>query len=395
MSLESATQFWSERFSGEPQVFASAPGRVNLIGEHTDYNEGFVFPAAISRRTCGLFRLAEREVRLISQRLGPSSPFHPESPPRSKGWGRYASAVCSALRDAVGSTPPPMEGVVLSDLPGGSGLSSSAALELCLVSAWNELAGFQLTQAELAEIAWVAETRYVGVQCGRMDQMTSALGQKGHALFMDMRSLEWEAVPLPEELYIGILDTCKPRSLAASSYNVRVQECSRAVEFFADRGADVRSLRDVTTEMLEQAKGSLDSVAYRRAKHVLSENERAVAFRSALKRRALREVGRLCRESHESLKSDYEVSCPELDAMARAAWNAPGCVGARMTGAGFGGCCVALVIKEHWPEFERSVRASYGMYGFREPSLYPVSPDDGAFAMRIQSPGTVQMPPQS
>lgn len=383
MNLESARQFWSEKFPGEPQVFSSAPGRVNLIGEHTDYNEGFVFPAAISRRTFGLFRLGEDEVRLISQRLGPNAPFHPESPPRSKGWGRYACAVCSALKDAVGSTPAPIEGVVLSDLPGGGGLSSSAALELCLASAWNELAGYQLPKEDLAEIAWVAETRYVGVQCGRMDQMASALGRRGHAVFMDMRSLDWEAVAIPDGLCIGILDTCKPRSLAASAYNLRVQECARAVEFFAERGADVRSLRDVTSEMLEQAKGDLDSVAYRRAKHVLSENERTVAFRSALESGSLREVGRLCRESHESLKSDYEVSCAELDAMARSAWNAPGCVGARMTGAGFGGCCVALVEEDRWPEFERAVKASYGMYGFREPSIYPVAADDGAFARRI------------
>lgn len=372
---------WREHFSGEPEVFASAPGRVNLIGEHTDYNEGFVFPSAIDRRISALLRKTAGPMNVVSREAGPMAGFSPGEVVTSRNWGRYVAACALRWRDVAGKPPPALEGVVVSTLPAGSGLSSSAALDLCFLSAWNFFQGGRFTAFELAILAAEADNVYVGVRSGVMDQMASALGDRDSALFIDTRSREYSLHKLPNGVAIAVLDTRKPRALAASAYNQRVEECQRAVAGIAKIDASVRSLRDATLDHLSVAE--LDEVCYKRARHVITENARALAFRQALEDGDLRALGTLARESHESLRHDYEVSCPELDAMARAAWNAPGCIAARMTGAGFGGACVALVHSDLLQSFFESVSASYGMYDFREPSLYPVRADRGGTAVSL------------
>lgn len=373
MPADTLRDLWSTNFHGSPTCRSSAPGRVNLIGEHTDYNQGFVLPAAISLRIHGLFRLASASTKLVSTKTGATSLASLDAELPARGWIRYVLGCARALRDEVGALPPPIEGAIETAIPSGSGLSSSAAFNVLLISAWNYLNDLRLPPDRIAEVAWLAETRYVGVSCGRMDPIAVSLGVQGHALFLDTRSLLSEAILIPGQYAIAVLDTTKPRSLVSSAYNQRVSECRRAAS-----ALQVDALRDATIEMLERAKQvGLDDVAYRRARHVITENERTLAACDALKRADSRTIGRLFRESHESLSSDYEVSCPELNAMARAASMAPGCVGARMTGAGFGGCCVALVHKELFKEFENSVRVSYGMYGFREPHIHEVAAVDG------------------
>ncbi len=372
---------WQEHFPGSPEVSSEAPGRVNLIGEHTDYNEGYVFPAAIDRGTRGLFRRSDGPTRVLSRQAGWSTAFDPGKYVKSKNWARFVSACALRLRDVTGEQAPSIEGVIDSDIPSGSGLSSSAALELCLLSAMNVFGGYGLSNFELAIIAAEADNVYVGVQSGVMDQMASALGEKDCALFIDTRSREYSAHRLPSGISIAILDTRKPRTLASSAYNERVAECRRAVEAISAVDPSIRSLRDATEDHLKQA--HLDEVAMKRARHVLSENSRTIAFRDSLLAGDLKAIGTLAKESHESLRDDYEVSCQELDAMARAAWGAPGCIAARMTGAGFGGCCVALFESQASREFEASVWASYGMYGFRVPVLFETSAARGARATQL------------
>lgn len=382
MLPQAAERIWRDRFEGEPACLASAPGRVNLIGEHTDYNEGFVFPAAIGRRTYVLARKAASVTKLISGQAGQGEPFRiPEG--RASGWAKYAAGCAKALAEHGAKNLPNMEGVVWSDIPNGSGLSSSAALELALLGAWNELAGLSFSAHELARIGWRAETAYVGVQCGIMDQMASALGKAGNAIFIDTRSEEYSYWPIPDGLSIAVLDTRKPRSLAASAYNQRVRECAAAVEALTKMGHQIASLRDADMDMLKSAKAQMQKTIYKRARHVITENRRTLAFRDALQSADRRQIKALCAESHESLRIDYEVSCPELDAMVRAASSAPGCVGVRLTGAGFGGCCVALVETDAYEDFEPAVIASYGMYGFPMPDIFATQASDGVFAQRL------------
>ena len=373
--LQQAFELWATRFDEPPTVVATAPGRVNLIGEHTDYNDGYVFPAAINLTVSVLVGEAAED-EFVSVQV-PDSVDH-----RGPGWRRYALACRSAL-EAQGHAVPAIRAVVDSSVPGGSGLSSSAALEMALLTAWNHIGGLNLAPEALAEVAWLAENEYVGVKVGRMDQMASALGVAGCALFMDMRSLEVEVCPFPETVDLAILDTRKPRSLAAGKYNERVAECARAVAAI-NAFTPVKSLRDATIEDIQVAvQSGLDDVAARRAKHVVTENARVLEFKTALASSDLRKLGDLCARSHESLRDDYEVTVAELDAMVRAARSAPGCIGARMTGAGFGGCCVALIEAGSFEEFRKAALASYGMYGFATPNLFKVEASDGARAQAI------------
>jgi len=370
--VEKALRAWADHFEGPPTVVSSAPGRVNLIGEHTDYNEGFVFPAAIDRRVVVLARLAEiDDIR--------SAQIRDAKDHRGPGWRRYAYAVRSALEDR-GSSAPPIQAMVSSNVPSGSGLSSSAALEVAFAGAWNRLGSLGLTKEDIAELAWRAENVHVGVRCGRMDQMASVFGKVGCALLIDMRSLDLQTVPVPENLQFAILDTRQSRSLATSIYNERVQECERAVAFMS-KARPVKSLREAALSDLDIAKShGLDDDAFRRARHVITENQRVLKFKDALIASDFATLGEICDESHQSLKEDYEVSSNRLDAMVRAARSAPGCIAARMTGAGLGGCCIALVAAESFEEFKRATRASYAMYGFPTPNIFSAEASSGAAA---------------
>lgn len=353
---EQARAVFRERFGAEAELLAVAPGRVNLIGEHTDYSGGFVFPAAIDRQLFVAASAREGSSELYSIEMGQGEAFDAASvgPPDVGGWTAYAAGIAWALREECRARLPNIRAVVQSDIPIGSGISSSAAIEMAFAVAWNELASLDLAKEALAKIGQKCENSFVGVSSGIMDQMASALGTAGNAMFLDTRSLEIEYTPIPAALTIVICDTGKPRSLTESAYNERRSECEKAA-----RALGVPMLRDATPDLLEAHKGDMEPVIYRRARHVITENERCLRFRQPLHDCELDKIDELMRQSHVSLRDDYEVSSRELDAMAEAAWSAPGCVGARMTGAGFGGACVALVEREAVNSFITTVSVAY------------------------------------
>jgi len=327
-------------FGSTPEISAVAPGRLNLIGEHTDYNDGFVFPVAIDRQVWIAAKRTKGPSRIFSAELDECEPFDANqvSPGDARGWSAYAAGMAWALRDKTARPLPNIQAVVRSDVPIGGGIGSSAALELAFGVVWNRLAHFDLSAKELAVAGRACENRFVGVNSGIMDQMASALGRQGQAMFLDTKTLDVRYATVPSDLTIALCDTGKPRQLADSAYNDRRAECQVACAALG-----VHSLREATPTSVEDRKDSMDEPIYRRARHVVTENERCKSFYEALGHKDFARIGDLMRQSHESLRDDYEVSCPELDAMAESAWEAEGCVGARMTGAGFGGACVALV----------------------------------------------------
>jgi galactokinase len=355
MSVQQIREQFVARFGAEPTLVGVAPGRVNLIGEHTDYNDGFVFPAAIDRVTFIAATVTDGQTELHSEQTGPAQGFdvNQVEPGQLEGWGIYPAGMGWALRK-TGKTLPNIQAVVSSDIPMGSGVSSSAALELAFGVVWNELASLDLSNTDLAKYGKVCENQFVGVNSGIMDQMACALGKDGQAMFLDTRSLEIQYAPIPPGLAVVLCDTKKPRALTDSAYNERRSQCEEAARILG-----VRALRDATIDGLEPAKGQMSEVVYRRARHVITENDRCVRFAEALRQGDTALAGQLMQGSHESLRDDYEVSCRELDAMAEAAWAAPGCVGARMTGAGFGGACVALVQKDQLEVFIEATLTPY------------------------------------
>jgi galactokinase len=346
MAPSQITDAFRTRFGGEPDLIAIAPGRINLIGEHTDYNDGFVFPAAIDRVTLVAARCVSGQTRLHSLQTQEGEPFDGRSvePKELVGWARYPAGVAWALRQE-GFTPSNFHAVVGSSIPMGSGVSSSAALELAFLVLHREVGKWFADGSTLANLGKLCENKFVGVNSGIMDQMACAMGRQNSAMFLDTRSMELEYAPIPPDLKIVLCETTKARELTTSAYNERRSQCEEAAKVLG-----VSALRDADMKMLEENRSRMDETVYRRAKHVITENARAQEFKEALDESDKARLGMLMRASHESLRDDYEVSCFELDTMAEAAWNAPGCVGARMTGAGFGGACVALV---NLPDVER------------------------------------------
>jgi galactokinase len=267
--------------------------------------------------------------------------------------------------------------VVVSNIPMGSGVSSSAAIELAFGVIWRQLAKLDIPQPELAQIGKTCENEFVGVNSGIMDQMACAMGKEGQAMFLDTRSLEIQYAPIPKGLIMVLCDTKKERALSGSAYNERRSQCEEASKVLG-----VKALRDATMEDLNRKKGELEEVVYRRAKHVITEDDRAQRFKDALSRDDRPAIGKLMRESHESLRDDYEVSCKELDWMAEAAWKAPGVVGARMTGAGFGGACIALVEEDRVNEFIGATLDAYKASGGKpEAEAIPCKASNGAHVL--------------
>jgi galactokinase len=325
----------------------SAPGRVNLIGEHTDYNQGFVLPMAIERRTFVLG--ATRSDRVVNVRsTNTSSEFsfnldHP-GPPQRGSWIDYVEGTAQAmLRRGFAITG--AELWIASDIPIGAGLSSSAALEVSVAYAFARLAGLEAPDlVELALSGQAAENDYVGAHVGIMDQFIAALAQEGSALLIDCRSLEYRVVPLEfGTARLLICDTRVKHDLASSAYNERRAQCEQGVLFIRSKSPEVRSLRDVSWAEFEGSAARLPELIRRRCRHVILENERTLLTTRALGRGQLLEVGGLLSQSHQSLRHDYEVSCAELDAAVEAATAESGVYGARMTGAGFGGCTITLL----------------------------------------------------
>jgi galactokinase len=379
MSQLAAVEEFQKEYGRDPEVIAIAPGRINLIGEHTDYNEGFVFPAAIDKCVYLAASIAPNghsSLRSMEVEERPSFDATKVKPGDLEGWGAYAAGMAWAMREAGLGESPNVHAVVSGDVPIGSGVSSSAALELAFGVMWLKLTCGEAPMKDLALIAQKCENKFVGVNSGIMDQMASAMGKAGSAMFLDTRSLEIEYAKVPDKLSVVICDTKKPRALTTSAYNERRSQCEQAC-----RDLGVKALRDADMNMLEAARQKMDPVVYKRARHVITEDSRCVMFKEALEDDDQKNIGVLMRGSHESLRDDYEVSSFELDQMAAAAWDAPGCVGARMTGAGFGGACVALVTTADLTAFTEHVQAQYRDTAGLQGEITPCKLSDGAHAV--------------
>ena len=365
--------------SPAPRV-AVAPGRVNLIGEHTDYNDGFVLPMAIARAAVVVFRpRPDRVLRGHSIAYGQTKELRLDelAAPGGSDWMSYMAGVAWAFA-SEGLATSGLDFVVDGDVPLGAGLSSSAALELATARALAAAAGVPWNPVQMAKLGQKAENRYVGMNCGIMDQFASAACEEGKALLLDCRSLETRPVPVPARAAIVVMDTGARRALAGSAYNDRRAACERVVAELARSHTGVRALRDVGVSQLEAARPRLDPIDFKRASHVVPENKRPLEMAEALQKGDLALAGRLMNDSHFSLRDLYEVSCEELDLITEIARRHPSCLGARMTGAGFGGCAVALVEASAAEAFAAAVLPAYKAKVDLPAALYPCRPEAGA-----------------
>jgi len=368
-------QVFRERFGGDAEWVVRAPGRVNLIGEHTDYNEGFVLPMAIDRAIwIALRRRSDRTVRICSLDFEQEVSFDLDVLQKGDGWAEYLKGVAYMLEKQQEIGPLyGWEGVLSGDVPRGAGLSSSAALELAAARAFAAVNSISWQPDRMARLAQQAENEWVGVQCGIMDQMAAAASQAGHALFLDCRTLEYQHVSLPAGVAVVVLDTSTRRGLVASAYNERRSQCEQAARFFG-----VRALRDVSVEMLEKRLAELEPIVARRARHVVYENRRVLQAIAAMQAGDVQQLGELFNQSHASLRDDFEVTNDALNLMVSCAQSHPACWGARMTGAGFGGCAVALVRQDSVEAFAQAVRAAYRQKSGLEAGVYVCQPSQGA-----------------
>ncbi len=370
---------FQKKYGTDPALVVRAPGRVNLIGEHTDYNDGFVLPMAIDREIWLAVRPRDDEQVVVhSLDFGKTAVFQLNALQHTKsGWAEYIKGVAWALQQN-GYKLSGWEGIMAGNVPKGAGLSSSAALELATARAFQQVSDFAWDAPQMAKLSQLAENKWVGVNCGIMDQMISAAGQEGHALLIDCRSLDTQSVPLPPtldgaETAVVSLDTTTRRGLVDSAYNERRQQCEAAADYFG-----VKALRDVSiTEFLDAA-DNLEPVTRKRAKHVITENLRTLNAAKAMQNADAMLLGQLMNESHASLRDDFEVTNDALNAIVSIAQAQPACFGARMTGAGFGGCAVALVHGERVDAFVTAVSAQYAQQTSLTPKVYVCQPSEGA-----------------
>jgi galactokinase len=363
-----------ERFGERPSLIVRSPGRVNLIGEHTDYNDGFVLPMAIDRAVWVALRPRHDDVVLVYslERSEPAEFELSKLEYEGNGWAEYVKGMSKMLQDAAHDLTG-WEGVLTSDVPIGSGLSSSAALEMAVGIAFSAVSGFPFDGVEMARLGRKAENEWVGAMTGVMDQMISANGKAGFALLIDCRDLTMTNIPLPDETAALVMDTTTRHDHTDSGYNERRETCERAADFFG-----VSHLRDLSMDEFASRASDLDDVTMRRARHVLGENDRVLAAVEAMQAGDAETLGRLMNDSHASLHDDFEVTNEELDAMARIARAQPGCFGARMTGGGFGGCVVALVERKKVAEIEAAVAREYEAATGLRPKIFLTQAADGA-----------------
>ena len=368
-------------FDSQPDVLVQAPGRVNLIGEHTDYNEGFVFPAAIDRWVVVTAQpRTDKLVRIRSTMHEETVEFMADDVLESDGtWSDYPRGVVQEFQK-LGHTLCGFDAAVVGNVPMASGLSSSAAVEMAIGKALMELNGIEITGPDLALLGQRAENTFVGVNCGIMDQFISANGKADHALFLDCRDLSYELVPLVgEDVRIVICNSGVTRGLTDSAYNERRSACESGASHLAlATGTEIRALRDVSLEMLEAYRGALSETVLNRCHHVITENERTLQAVELLKVGNLAGFGKLMAASHASLRDDYEVSGKELDLLVEIAQGVPGVLGARMTGAGFGGCTVNLVESQAVDALMDAVNARYEKETKLTPEIYVCSAVNGA-----------------
>ncbi|MGI8739785.1 MAG: galactokinase [Gammaproteobacteria bacterium] len=372
------------RYGDEPRLFR-APGRVNLIGEHTDYNDGFVLPMAIDREVVvAAAARDDRRVRAFSLDLDAAVEFDLDRPgPKRRGsWLDYLEGVAQAL-EGSGVRLTGAELAITSDVPVGAGLSSSAALEVAVGMALTSVSRANVGKLDLALAGQRAEHDYVGINCGIMDQFASALARASHALLIDCRSLEWRDIPLStSHVCIVICDTHVKHELAISAYNTRRTECENGVALLSEVLPNIRMLRDVSRADFHRHEARLPAPVRRRCRHVIIENERTLAAADALSASDFDAMGALMCASHESMRDDYEISCEELDLLVEIAMSVRGVYGARMTGGGFGGCTVNLVAYDALDRFREVVISGYRTAARKAPTLYVSEAADGANEVR-------------
>jgi galactokinase len=376
-----AVQAFEQQFGAPPTVIVRAPGRVNIIGEHTDYNDGFVLPMAIERSVVIALRPRQDAYTVVySADYGQLTQFFAPELVRDEKpvdlWAEYLKGVAWAFGQA-GYELHGWEGAVAGDVPIGAGLSSSAAIELATARAYAAVSGFDWDPRRAAQLCQRAENQWVGVNSGIMDQMISATGQAGHAVLIDCRSLEIDPVPLPDGAVAVIMDTATRRELVTSAYNERRQQCEGAAAFFG-----VKALRDVSMQHFLERADALDPLPRRRARHVISENERTLRAAEAMRAGNAALLGLLMNESHVSMRDDFEITNDALNTMVALAQRQQGCYGARMTGGGFGGCAVALVASSEADAFAAEVGAAYQRSTGLTPAIYISRATEGAHIVR-------------
>ncbi len=367
------------RFKSEPEIFA-APGRVNLIGEHTDYAEGFVMPAAIDFATlAGISSRTDGKIVIYSENFKEERTFDAASLPKSgsKDWSDYPLGVMVILA-GEGHRIPGLSLSLLGDVPLGSGLSSSAAIEVATALAVTSLLGVDYPRPRLARLCQRAENEFVGANCGIMDQFISANGAEDHALLLDCRDLSFKLAPIPASVALVIANTMVKHSVAGGEYTSRRAEVEEAAAVIARHRPKVRFLRDATLEDLQKWGAEMSPNALKRARHIITENTRTVAAAEALIHHDLKELGRLMAEAHVSYSQDFEASCIEADTMVTLAHDLPGLIGARLTGGGFGGCTINLVEQGKAPEFAEALAASYATETGIVPQIYICHASSGA-----------------
>ena len=402
ISSDRLAQEFNKRFGHPPEFIVSAPGRVNLIGEHTDYNDGFVFPVAIDKYLhIAASKRSGREVHLHALDMDEACTFNlgaiedTKTPP----WGNYLRGVAHLLQEQVlrkiDHTLNGMSAVIAGNVPISAGLSSSAALEVASALAFLGACGLEIANTginsnsenelielppmELAALCQRAEHEFAGVNCGIMDQSISLLGKADHALFLDCRSLEYKQVPLNlSDILIVICNTNVKRELASSEYNKRRAECEKGVEILQQWIPSITSLRDVTLENFKKYEAELPLITQKRCRYVVEENTRVQNAVSALVAKDIDTFGNLMNASHEGLRDAYEVSCNELNILVDIAQSIDGVIGARMTGAGFGGCTVNLVFQDTVEAFQSRVMKEYPRHTGIEPDIYICNVGDGA-----------------
>jgi len=371
-------QAFQRVYGSAPMAIIAAPGRVNLIGEHTDYNDGFVLPVAIDRHVViGAKLRADRLLRLHAIDFNENAEFSLDDIryDQPRRWSNYQRGVAWALQQE-GFALPGLDLTITSTVPIGSGLSSSAAIEVAMAYTFQTLGNLQLDGVKRALLCQKAENEFVGMRCGIMDQYIISLGQRDHALLIDCRSLDYQLVAVPAGCSIIVCDTKKRRGLVDSEYNTRRQECETGAKLLG-----VRALRDVTPAQFEARQDELSEVTRKRCRHVVTEDQRVMDAVQALSAGDLARFGQLMNASHISLRDDYAVSCAELDAMVEAAWRQPGVLGARMTGAGFGGCTVNLVTSDKAEAFQRNVAREYKSVAGLDPEIYVCVAEQGVHAL--------------
>ena len=361
------------KYGEKPNMVVKSPGRVNIIGEHTDYNNGFVLPMAIDRHIKIAFR-SRNDDKIKLQSIGFDNEINCSiyDDKYVGDWQDYVKSISWVLLKNNYELKG-WEGVMTSNIPVGAGLSSSAALLLAILKVFSVTSNFSWDGLKMAKLARTAENEFLQLKSGIMDQMICALGRPEHAMLLDCRDLSSKFVTIPSNVKIIILDTLTRRELVDSKYNERVKQCEASAEYFG-----CNSLRDVDIETFEEKKTGLDELLLRRSKHVVYENHRVIEVSEAMRNNDVNKIGQLMNDSHYSLKNDYEVSSKELDIMVEIAQKEAGCFGARMTGAGFGGCAIALIDESFQEQFMRNIFNNYYLKTGIKPMVYVCDPSSGA-----------------